>query len=586
MNRRSESPQGCDSEAANAGGVSTAGSTIYLLAAILALGLGLRLWGISFGIPYDFTPDEVHEIIRALKLGAGDYAWTSGKGGLYYLLFVEYGFLFVYWWLTGQVQGATDFAIRYLQDPTAFYLLGRVTVALMGAVSCLVIYAVGKRTHSRWVGLVAAFIAATAYYHAMWSHYINVDTGMTLAIWTGVLAYLVYEETRNRRWLLAAGALVGVAVAFKLPGGIGLAVLLLAIATAPGELADLRKKLVDGVLVTAAMFVTIVAISPENIIGLLYVAENFTNFLVADATAQTSSDVSVEDIYAVTIFHDTSYLSVLLNDYHAVLNVLALAGMAIGLWKKNRWAIVWTLSILSFLTVLVLSDRPGEDRYLLPLVPASWLLAAWAIEGITRRRRPLVILALFVVVTPSMLKLVEQNYTWTRPDTRVIAKAWIEENVPADAKILMDGMQYRFIMSPPLTPNPVAVKRRVEDAKEVAESGARLSRGVSGDMLDLYAKAMEAMPGPRYDLHSTVWGLAVEELDFYPAECFSYVVTSSAITSRFERKIYFESYPESARFYSGIRNDPRFEKVYSVAPVRWHVQGPEINVYRVASACG
>lgn len=586
MKLRSEAEVDDGSGSARSALGSSGRATIYILASIFLLALGLRVWGISFGMPYDFTPDEVHEIIRALKLGAGEYAWTGGKGGLYYILFVEYGLLFVYWWLTGQVQGATDFAVRYLQDPTAFYLLGRVTVALMGAVSCLVIYAVGKRTHGRWVGLVAAFIGATAYYHAMWSHYINVDTGMTLAIWTSVLAFLKYEETSNRRWLLAAGALVGVAVAFKLPGGIGLPVLLLAIATAPGQFSDLRRKFTDGVLVTAAMFVTIVAISPENIIGIIHLAENFSNFLVSDATAQTTNDFSVEDIYAVTIFHDTSYLSVLLSDYHVVLNLFALAGMAVALWRRNRWAIVWTLSIVLFLTVLILSDRPGEDRYLLPLVPASWLLAAWAIEVITRRWTPLVALALIVIVAPSMLKLVEQNYTWTRPDTRVLAKAWIEKNVPADAKILMDGMQYRFIMSPPLTPNTVAVKRRVEDAMEVAESGARLSRGVSGNMLELYAKAMVGMPGPRYDLHSTVWGLAVEDLDYYPAACFSYVVTSSAITNRFERQVYAESYPESARFYAEIRSDPRFTKVYSVEPVRWRVQGPEITVYRVASACG
>ena len=43
---------------------------MYSLLTILGVALGLRLWGISFGLPYDFTPDEVHEIVRALKLGA------------------------------------------------------------------------------------------------------------------------------------------------------------------------------------------------------------------------------------------------------------------------------------------------------------------------------------------------------------------------------------------------------------------------------------------------------------------------------------------------------------------------------------
>ena len=46
-----------------------------------------------------------------------------------------------------------------------------------------------------------------------------------------------------------------------------------------------------------------------------------------------------------------------------------------------------------------------------------------------------------------------------------------------------------------------------------------------------------------------------------------------------------ERFPVSERFYRGIDADPRFERVYSAAPVRWKVQGPTINVYRV-EPCG
>ena len=204
----------------------------WALWAIVALALGLRLWGIGFGLPYDFTPDEIHEIMRALKLGAGEYDWDGfGKGGLYLILFVEYGFLYVFWRLTGHVGSANDFALQYLQDPTAFYLLGRVTVALMGAGTCLVIYWIGKRLYGWRTGLVAAFLGATAYFHAAWSHYINVDTGMTLAVWASLLAYLKYEETDQSKWLAASGALIGVAVAFKLPGIVVLIPLGLALVT-------------------------------------------------------------------------------------------------------------------------------------------------------------------------------------------------------------------------------------------------------------------------------------------------------------------------------------------------------------------
>jgi hypothetical protein len=563
----------------NSGAVPARGRSIhYTLLLIVLVALGLRVWGITFGLPYDFTPDEVHEIYRALKLGAGEYSLDSGKGGLYLILFVEYGFLFVFWWLTGHVKGATDFAVRYLQDPTAFYLLGRLTVAVMGALTCLVIYAVGRRIYGARVGLIAAFIGATTYYHAMWSHYINVDTGMTLALWMSVFAYLSFEDTHRWRSLVAAGALAGVAVAFKLPGGIILPILLLAIATSPpGDPGASKLKQMGVVLV--AMTATTAVLAPGVFFLIPKLASNFSNLIVSEARAAVSQEYEWADIYEITVLHGGSYMSVLLRDYNLTLTIAALVGMAVGLWHRHRWGIIWAVSVLSFVLVMTLADRGAMERYLMPLIPAFWLLAARAVEFVGRGRPAFMGILVAVIVIPSLYALIEQNYTWTRPDTRVLAKAWIEENVAPDAKILMDGMRFRFIQSPPLTPNATAVARRVEG---VMDEDGRVSRGVSDDTLRFYARAMEGMEGPKYDLHSTVWGLGVEELDYYVDGCFDYVVTSSGITRRFDRQGMGERFPVSERFYRGIQTDPRFDLVYSAEPARWRIQGPVINVYRVA----
>jgi hypothetical protein len=552
------------------------------LLAIFLLAFGLRVWGISFGLPYDFTPDELHEIVRALKLGAGEYSWVSGKGGLYLILFVEYAFLFAYWWLTGQVQGATDFALKYLQDPTDFYLLGRVTVAVMGAATCVVIFAVGRRIYGWQVGLTASLIGATTYYHAMWSHYINVDTGMTLAIWLSVLAYLIYEETRAWRWLVASGLLAGVAVAFKIPGGIGLPILLLAIATSSSFSAGKYRKIREAGVLLVAMTLAVAVISPENILAIPGYTNAFSRLFVSEAAAASPETYEWADIYEITVLHGSGYLTILLREYNIALTVAAVVGMLIGVIGRIRWDFIWIAAIGSFLIVMTMADRPGMERYLMPLTPAFWLLAARAVVHFNSYNPAILPIGLIAIIGPSMFALIEQNYTWTKPDTRVLAKAWIENHVPSDAKILMDGMQYRFIQSPPLTPNGVAVARRIEG---VLDKDGRVSRGVSGNTLELYANAMAGLKGPKYDLHSTVYGLGVEELEYYAESCFDYIVTSSDISRRFQRAGYEDRYPLSARFYREIRTDPQFELVYSIQPVRWRVQGPEIDVYRVLSSC-
>jgi hypothetical protein len=145
----------------------------------------------------------------------------------------------------------------------------------------------------------------------------------------------------------------------------------------------------------------------------------------------------------------------------------------------------------------------------------------------------------------------------------------------------MDGMRYRFIHSPPLLPNDAAVDRRVNRAAD-AES---VSRGVSTTTLDIYSKAMSRLPGPKYDLYSTVYGLKVRDLSYYVDNCFSYIVTSSQNSGRFSSPKASEIYPVSARFYGQLPVDPRFKKVFSASPKPWKLQGPEINVYKVLPAC-
>lgn len=555
------------------------------LFAVLAAALGLRLWGIGFGLPYDFTPDEIHEIVRALKLGAGEYnlqAFT--KGGLYLILFVEYGFLFAVWWLMGQVTGPTDFALAYLQDPTAFYLLGRVTVALMGVATCLVVFEIGKRAHDWRVGLGAAVIGATAYYHGLWSHYINVDTGMVLCIWSSILAYMEHERRGHLRWLIVSGSLAGAAIAFKLPGAIGLLPLTLAAVTPWNKWSQPRvmiRRLGIGLL---ALLVTLAILSPGTFAGLRVIPHFFSGFQaseypVDDPPQSFDVDTAIDDI---TVFRVGNYLNILLRDTYVILTLGALLGAVIGCIRKHRWDIIWCAVVAAFLLVMYAADRPGNERYLLPVMPAFWLLAASGVVVVARGRGAVMAVLFAGIVVVPLHALMYQNYMWTRPDTRVLAKEWIEANVPDGARILMDGMKYRFIQSPPLNPDEATVARRVDQAEV---EGSDLSRGVSTRALDLYSKAMTLVSGPRYDLHSTVWGLDVRDLSYYLEACFDYIVTSSVNSHRFAGPSEAAAYPHSATFYRSLPTDPRFEVVYSAVPATWKIQGPIITVYKVKHSC-
>jgi hypothetical protein len=185
------------------------------------------------------------------------------------------------------------------------------------------------------------------------------------------------------------------------------------------------------------------------------------------------------------------------------------------------------------------------------------------------------------IVAVPLFALIQQDYTWTRPDTRVIAKDWIEANIPAGAKFLMDGMRYRFIHSPPLNPDQATVNRRTQG---VADADY-VSRGISSSTLDLYERAMTQISGPKYELHSTGWGLDVQDLSHYEVSCFDYIVTSSSISSRFIAPERQQKYPASARFYQQLPENPRVEAIFSSKPAPWKIQGPAITIYKILNAC-
>jgi 4-amino-4-deoxy-L-arabinose transferase-like glycosyltransferase len=557
----------------------------WALWAIVALALGLRLWGIGFGLPYDFTPDEIHEIMRALKLGAGEYDWDGfGKGGLYLILFVEYGFLYVFWRLTGHVGGANDFALQYLQDPTAFYLLGRVTVALMGAGTCLVIYWIGKRLYGWRTGLVAAFLGTTAYFHAAWSHYVNVDTGMTLAVWASLLAYLKYEETDQSKWLVISGALIGIAVAFKLPGLAVVVPLGLAVVTPLTKWSHPMRPLRVLAIGAVSFAIALVVVAPESIRNVPAVLGYFSQLIQpAGTVTERVSDQGISgSVFGLTQLTFGNFLDIPFTSTNLALTIAALLGAGLAIYRRHRWDLIWLAFGLTYFLAMVAADRPGHERYLLPIMPVFWLLGARAVLAVAGARRFVTPVLVAGICAAPLYMLVQQNVTWTRPDTRILGKHWIEANVPPGSRILMDGMRYRFIQSPPLHPDEATVTRRVQNAEH---EGENLSRGVSSRTLALYAEAMSRAVGPRYELHSTVYGLDVRELSYYVESCFDYIVVSGENAWRFERPSEAARYPLSARFYQGLPRDPRFQVVYAVEPAPWRIQGPAITVYKVLHSC-
>ena len=542
--------------------------------AIFALAAILRLWGITFGLPYDLTADEPHYIVQALKVGAGEGGplvriWhTIGKGGLDYLLFGEYALVFAVLWIAGAVREPRDFALLYLQDPTVFYVVGRVTVALLGAMTALAVYALARRLYDVRVAVVAAFFAAVAYYHVAASHIINVHIPMACALWTALAAFVRFEQTRERRLLIVAGALCGAAIAMAYTAGLGLLMMLAAIATTR---MPLSRRAGDAATIVAPALLMIALMSPDLLLGAGLLLGNF-----GAATNPEQAGTTRSFIDSVTILRTgdwTGFARLLLQPNNAPLAVAALVGATLGLLRRERWTAILAGSTLLFFAIVSASNRGVSEMYLFPVAPALWVLAARSVREVALPGLAVAAIAL-AISGQSLYAVIRDNTMISQPDTREITKAWIETHVPSGAKILMDGMRFRYVQGVPLNPDAATVARRLEGLESS-------ELGMSDQMLSLYREAAASVSGPTYELHSTVYGLEVRDLDHYVRESFDYVVISSFNEKRYASEAERARYPESARFYEQVRRDPRLQAVFSIEPALWRRSGPALTVYAI-----
>src|SRR5262245_3294944 len=164
---------------------------------ILAAALALRLFGLRYGLPAVYNPDEVAIMSRALAFAKGD---LNPHNFLYptlyfYVLFAWEGLTALLAVATGAVASFGAFQREFFVDPTRVYAAGRLLTALLGTATVIATFALARRLAGPIAGLAAAVAVAVSPLHVRDSHYVKHDVPVALLI---VLAYLAYEKLWRR----------------------------------------------------------------------------------------------------------------------------------------------------------------------------------------------------------------------------------------------------------------------------------------------------------------------------------------------------------------------------------------------------
>ena len=558
-----------------------------LLFLILSVGLLSRVWGIFFGLPFEYHIDERPYLSPVWHLESKEFGFVSPfslivfAGHKLFQLFVPLlGFLTLPPYL--DLSGATNH--------TVIFVLGRLTSVLLGTATAIPVYLTGSRLWDKKVGLVAALFVSLSFLHIRDSHYGVPD--VTGAFFVAMTAYFctLLSPSRRLRHYVFAGVFVSLAISARLTTLLLFVPIVLYHAfpvqqdtrtkatvlwegdpRSPGKLPWryasriwrwFRSNILTWrlVLVLAVAGLTFVATKPQLILSPLDYARSAYNQLRLGSLGGFGR-LQIDRAPGWTF-----YLKTLRWGIGDLLLVLAMGGIILPFIRRSRpVCFLFSFPLLYYASM----GNTGHvfARYAMPLLPFLALAAARALcFALSWLRVPrgyatlLTIGAIVVVVTQPVYSALRHDLLLTRKDSRTIAKEWIEERIPEGSSIALEWY------TPPLATaaNPVPLSTR--------------SYRIMG---------------------TSVYGLSDHSLEHYEQQGVEYLITSSFISDIHmiipqedsAKQAFYESLDEEAeliaefRPYSGEAKPPFiFAQLYGPATSlsQFERPGPVIKVYQLS----
>jgi Dolichyl-phosphate-mannose-protein mannosyltransferase len=553
------------------------GSSI-ILSVILILAMSVRLLGINFGLPYVFYPDEALIVNHAMAFGTGDlnphyFVYPS----LYmYLLFVVYGITYVAGRLLGFFGSPNDFIHLFFTDATIFYLPGRLIAAFSGVATVWMVYKLGRRAYSLQVGLISAAMLSFSVQHVYFSHFIktHVPAGLLVVV-VLYLAWSIYDGQNSWRRYILAGAAAGLAASTIYHAGfvlvsIGVAHLLHSKQRAAFGLPNLK-------LAGAALscFGGFVITTPYSVLDW----PTFFSDLTSTAALVYYGEHWVRGVF----FPFTSLLSA----FGQPLGAVVLLGLGYALIRHRPPDLILASQPL-FVGLFLMLFSVKERHHMLIAMPALSLLAAslvadaikWLVRSNIRLQQAAAAVTTGLLVIMPAGHSFERSYRLSLPETRILSKTWVEENIPLGSKIVMDsGKYYLEAYGPPLPPSRWTLEQLVNRGKAANSGNIARREGArrvaySGEAAYFKHKLDVLRDQPGYDIIRILHGVGspdVLSLKQYVDQGVQYAIVSSyaaAAPGYSKRKDFYESLRERATLVKEFRPSEK-------------IAGPTLLIYKL-----
>jgi hypothetical protein len=552
---------------------------VRILVFIVILGAVLRYYGLTNAE----NTDEYNEVIEALRVASGKFnleRWW--KKGYQNILAVEYGIYYIIGYLIGIFKTPMDFAAKIVSNMEPLFLIGRITTATLGTASIALTYLTGRNIFNAKTGLIAAGLFALSPVHVWTSHLVNTDVPLTFFFLSSCY-FITRAYYSGRLFHYACAALLGaIAINIKLIGAaIGILFLGAHIVRCKNEKRPAFRCLWSKeILWSAAFFVFgLVLSNPPIVVGIKkMVAFHF----------QVYTNVYDEVPYAVGESGYYTYLILAYKELGLPLFLLSVMGLCYSSIKRDAWGLLLLLFLAVVFVGLGSTTFLVQDRYLMIALPVLFILTGrfvdcMVIRFVRSRRIATWITAATVGIAAVLPLITSLTYvrTLTEENTSVISKRWIEENIPARSKLLIDAGRTMITFGPRLSDsreNLEAKLRIIKALKEGETFDSPLVRIVDSYAAIYFELLLKNMPEITYDITSTELGRKVETFEYYRNNGYQYVITNGYVTWRAYDNRWAQKYPKSAVFYTSLPKEFQIVKTFDPSLTR---SGPTVVIYKV-----
>ncbi len=415
------------------------------IALITLLGLVLRVWGAGFGLPQTYHIDELHYVPDAVRyVSTANFKPSRWANPTFfkYLLALEYGIAYLALRITGQIESLSALPVFFRHTPSLFYLLGRLSSALLGTVTIPVTYGIGARLYDRKRGLVAAFLLALCFLHLRDSHFAVSDVPMTFWFSTTILCCALYLQDRKIKYLYWAASLTGLAIATKYT-----ALILVVILVGAWALANYREKQqgFPKALWNKELFSAFAVMGLSFLIICPYALLDIRAFLRTLRSHYGMGKTGFAGYQTDPAGGWLFYLKALVWGMGPILAAMAIIAVGYAIYRHRRGDLLILLPVL-LLYIYLGRQQAYFARFIIPALPLLLVLVARLLYDISDKVFPTsqksarfaAILLVILAIAPSAISTIRHNVLLTRTDTRTIAKRWIESHIPTEAKFFVE----------------------------------------------------------------------------------------------------------------------------------------------------